>query len=290
MKKIICWFSGGVTSAVACKIAINIYGKENCRVIMIDTHNESDDTYRFKKDCEIWYEVEIETISAIPDKYSSIQDVWLRYKTLNSATGAICSTDLKRLVRERWQKENEFSYQVFGFEFDKKEFNRALSMKINYGNVVNPIFPLLLFGYDKQDCFDIITKNGIEVPEMYKLGFGNNNCFKTGCIQGGIGYWKKIQREFPDKFQKMAEIEHYLTELAGHQVTMLKDQSIEGKGKKELDKRGNLVFLIKHPDYGNKCLDDMKDRDVEPIFECNGLCGINDLNNKNKTENEINYQ
>ncbi len=54
MDKVICWWSGGVTSAVACNIAIHIYGKENCRVIMLDTQNEHEDTYRFKDDCSIW--------------------------------------------------------------------------------------------------------------------------------------------------------------------------------------------------------------------------------------------
>ena len=39
-------------------------------------------------------------------KYNDISDVWRKYKSLNTATGgAICSTQLKRLVRERWEKE-----------------------------------------------------------------------------------------------------------------------------------------------------------------------------------------
>jgi hypothetical protein len=59
---IVCWWSGGVTSAVACKIALDLYGKENCRIIMIDTKNEDDDTYRFYADCQIWYNKEIEII------------------------------------------------------------------------------------------------------------------------------------------------------------------------------------------------------------------------------------
>ena len=101
---IICWWSGGVTSAVACKIAIDIYGKENCRVIMIDTGNEHEDTYRFKDDCQRWYGIEIETITTIGNKFESIQDVWEKYKSLNVATGAICSTHLKRKVREKWQE------------------------------------------------------------------------------------------------------------------------------------------------------------------------------------------
>ena len=46
-KDIVCWWSGGVTSTVACKIAIDLYGLENCRFNFIDTKNEDDDTYRF---------------------------------------------------------------------------------------------------------------------------------------------------------------------------------------------------------------------------------------------------
>ena len=48
---IICWWSGGITSAVACKLAIDEYGTGNCKVIMLDTRNEHDDTYRFLSDC-----------------------------------------------------------------------------------------------------------------------------------------------------------------------------------------------------------------------------------------------
>ena len=74
-KNIICWGSGGITSAVACRIAIDMYGLENCRIVMIDTGNEHEDTYRFKDDCAKWYGKEIEVISEIGRDYESIQDV-----------------------------------------------------------------------------------------------------------------------------------------------------------------------------------------------------------------------
>lgn len=290
MRNIICWWSGGVTSAVACKIAIDLYGIEKCRVIMIDTQNEHEDTYRFKNYCEKWYGLQIDTISAIGEKWKSIQDVWITRKSLNTATGAICSTELKRVVREKWEKENKFEYQVFGFEFESKEFNRAKSMTINHPKA-KAIYPLLLKGLTKKDCLQIITDANIEVPLVYKLGYKNNNCFKTGCVQGGIGYWQKIQREDIDKFNAMADMEHYLTELKGEPVTMLKDQSNEAKLKSKYDKTKAFVFLRKNKNYPElKCIDDMPRCKVEPLFECNGMCGINDLIERSKTENEINYE
>lgn len=290
-KDIIAWWSGGITSAVACKKAIDIFGKERVRVIMIDTQNEHPDTYRFKKDCEDWYGLPIEIITGIGEKYGNIFDVWRKHKSLNTATGAICSTNLKRLVREKWEKQNpNYTHQVFGFEFEKKEFNRALGMTLNHGKRVKAIYPLMMYGLNKKDCLEIVGKENIEVPEMYKLGFQNNNCFSTGCVQGGIGYWQKMRDSFPEKFDVMADLEHELTELRGEPVTMLKDQSNEAKEAIKTDKKANLVFLKKHPDYPNhKCLADMSPRKVEPLFECNGMCGINDLSERKETEKEINY-
>jgi 3'-phosphoadenosine 5'-phosphosulfate sulfotransferase (PAPS reductase)/FAD synthetase len=190
-KKIICWWSGGITSAVACKTALDLFGGKNqCRVIMIDTGNEDEDTYRFKIDCEKWFKQPIEVITEIGKDYESIQDVWTKHKSLNVATGAICSTQLKRRVREKWQDQNEYDYQIFGFEFDKKECNRAIGLHKNHPKAKG-IYPLLMMAYDKDDCLRIVQDAGIEIPKMYQLGFRNNNCFKTGCVQGGIGYWQR---------------------------------------------------------------------------------------------------
>lgn len=276
---VIAWWSGGVTSAVTCKICIDWFGINNVRIVFIDTHNEDADTYRFKTECENWYEKNIEVISN-PD-YKNIQEVWYQNLSLNVANGAKCSQMLKRIVRERWQKENEYSYQAFGFDID--EIDRAKSMKLNHSNC-NPIFPLIAMFLKKKDCIKIVERENnlflkIELPRTYRLGYLNNNCWETGCVQGGIGYWQKIKREFPEKFNAMAVVEHELTDLKGEPVTMLKDQS-EG---------GGLVFLKPHPQYPYvKDISMMKGREPKPLFECNGFCGTNDLS-KNQTDTEINF-
>lgn len=291
MKKIICWFSGGITSAVACKLTIDLYGADNCRSIFIDTGNEDADTYRFKDDCQKWFGVDIETITGLGDKFKTIQSVWRHYKSLNVANGAICSSTLKRDVRKKWEKDNEYKHQVFGFDID--ETKRAKSMTLNYPNA-KAIYPLLLHGMSKKMCLEIVAEAGIEVPRAYKLGFHNNNCLKTMCIQGGIGYWQKIQRDMPDKFEAMADIEHELTDLKGEPVTMLKDQSNEAKELVERtgDKTLQLVFLKPHPKYPNiKDISKMKGREVKPLMDCNGFgCAVDDLMPINKTQKEINFQ
>ncbi len=256
---IICWWSGGVTSAIATKLCINMFGTERCRIIFIDVKNEDEDTYRFKNDCEKYYRKEIESISN--ENYPDIKSVWYKYLSLNVAHGAICSSELKRIVRARFQKTNKYSYQAFGFHIN--ESKRAYALALNYSDS-KPIFPNLLFGYSKIECMEQLQNDGIDIPRVYKWGFQNNNCFKTGCVQGGIGYWKKIKVEYPNKFDVMAQIEHELTDLKGEPVTILKDQS----------KSGGKVFLKPHPDYPNvKDISMMKGREPEPLVECNGFCG-----------------
>lgn len=282
MDKVICWFSGGVTSAVACHLAIKNFGKENCRIVFIDTKNEHPDTERFLNDCSNWYGLDIEKITAIGKKYESIEDVWIKNKSLNVAHGAICSSELKRAVREDFQKNNKYSYQIFGFDMRKKEFNRAMGLLKNHPSA-KPLFPLLMFGFDKDDCFDYLSENSIKRPIMYDLNFDNNNCFQTMCVQGGIGYWKKVQKEYPEKFDAMANREHLLTEMKGRPVTILKNQSKKNPG---------LVFLKKNPIYPDViCLDEMNGvYEVESLNECNGFCGLNDFNDLNNVQNQINFE
>lgn len=63
----------------------------------------------------------------------------------------------------------------------------------------------------------ILLKAGIEIPVMYKMGYSNNNCI--GCVKGGISYWNKIRKDFPETFQRMAQIER----IVG--ATCLKDRN-----------------------------------------------------------------
>lgn len=277
---VIAWWSGGVTSAVTCKIAVDWFGRENVRIVFIDTKNEDDDTYRFLRECEGWYDRKIETIASA--RFASIQQVWNDYESLNTATGAICSTHLKLRVREAFQSVNKYSYQAFGF--DITEINRARGLSEN-NRSARAIFPLIASLLTKKDCIKIIQGANslfvpISIPRAYKMGFGNNNCFKTGCVQGGIGYWQKIQRETPEKFLTMARVEHNLTNIKGWPVTMLKDQSIGG----------GLVFLLPHPDYPHvKDISMMEGREPKPLVDCNGFCGSGDRV-KTEAEAEINYQ
>ena len=122
---IISWFSCGVTSAVACKIALSLY--DDVHIYYIETGSGHSDNTRFLADCEKWYGQPIHTIRS--GKYTCVADV-LRKGFINGAHGAACTLELKKKVRYKLEKElQHWDGQVWGFDYDPKEINRAIRLK-----------------------------------------------------------------------------------------------------------------------------------------------------------------
>jgi hypothetical protein len=197
---VIGWWSGGITSAIACRLAIEKY--PNVRLVYIETGSHHPDTMRFKADCEKWYGQEIETIQN--KKYEDHLDVVLSTRYVNGAGGARCTKELKKNVRFNFEKSTKIAAQVWGYEFEASEINRAIRTQEQYA-YTNPLFPLIENKLSKNECAGILAGAGIELPMMYKLGYNNNNCI--GCVKGGAGYWNKIRVDFPEIFKQMAEAE-----------------------------------------------------------------------------------
>lgn len=269
-KPIIAWWSGGVTSAVACKLALNEYN-EDVEIVFCDTHHEHLDTYRFLHDCEKWYKRPIKVIAN--PRFADPLAVWYHYGALNHATGAICSTHLKQRVRIAYQNTSMTKAQVFGFEAGEEK--RANNMQMNYPEI-NPTFPLIEQSITKPMAIQLILGANIAVPKMYELGFSNNNCFGSsesgygGCVQGGAGYWKKIREDYPKKFAAMAKIEHEISIRKGKPVTMLR--------KKTKARGTEPIFLLACEAFPNvRTIDAMSGRDPKNMMECNGFCGTYDV-------------
>ena len=260
--RVIGWWSGGVASAVACTLALDKY-KDAVELVFCDTNLEHPDTYRFMSDFEKTLGVKIKTIKS--ERFNEPEEVWRKYKGLNFAHGAPCSMTMKKEPRIKYQKLNEDFAQIFGFDYCKKEERRATSMLVNNPDL-NPIFPLIIEKYDRQKIFDTIKHLGLIHPITYNH-FLNNNCIgdfaspKGGCIQGGVGYWKKIKDLFPHKYEYMANLEHEISRSKGSPVTICRD------------KNGNKIFLKKNPDFPEvETVDIVKGRTPITMFECNGFC------------------
>lgn len=198
MRRVLCHFSCGAASAVATKLAINKYGKDRVEVLNIRIKEEHPDNQRFLQDCEEWFGVPIATVQN--DRYDgSIYEVF-KQGYLKGVSGAACTTQLKRMVRAKHQREDDI--HVFGYTAE--ELSRAIDFE-ERNQYLDVDWTLIDANLVKQDCLAIIQDAGIEIPAMYKLGYKNNNCI--GCVKGGMGYWNNIRKDFPDVFARMAMVE-----------------------------------------------------------------------------------
>lgn len=83
------WFSGGVSSFIACYL----YRNKVDKVVYIDIADQHPDTLRFVKECEQFFPCGIEIIRS--DKYKNVDDVISKRQYVNGPGGAPCTTYLK---------------------------------------------------------------------------------------------------------------------------------------------------------------------------------------------------
>lgn len=196
---VVSWFSAGVSSAVATKIALQKY--PDMRIIYTHIEDQHEDTLRFLSDCEKWFDKKIDILQS---PLKNVNNAISACGVVNTPRGANCTTLLKRRVRKLWERENceqDISY-VWGFDYTER--NRADRLIVNM-HEYDHIFPLIDGCIDKQSAHGILEKAGIRRPYMYEMGYPNNNCI--GCIKGGMGYWNKIREDFPDVFESRCKLE-----------------------------------------------------------------------------------
>lgn len=218
------WFSCGAASTITARIVLKDH--PDAILVYCDTGSEHPDNARFVADVEKWLRVKVVVLKY--EKYADHFDVIEKTRYINGPNGARCTVELKKRLRFDFQQVGDVQY--FGYTVDEK--HRAARLTEAYPEI-NAKFPLISNGLDKEQCIGLLWKWNIELPKMYRLGFNNNNCI--GCVKGGMGYWNKIRREFPEQFERMARIEReigatcikgvYLDELnpnAGtHQDTLI---------------------------------------------------------------------
>lgn len=201
MSRIVCWFSAGAASAVATRLVLDfykeLYPSHEVVIACIYLQDEHPDSLRFLKDCEKWFGQEI--IILKDETYNaSVDEVIRKTRYMSGVAGARCTKELKKKVRLDWQRHDDV--HVFGMTKDE---GHRIDRLIDQENEIL-LWPILIEqGISKDDCFQVIKRAGISMPEMYRLGFSNNNCI--GCLKAsGVGYWNHIRKHFPDVYEKRA--------------------------------------------------------------------------------------
>lgn len=191
-------FSCGAASAVAAKIVVDKH--QDVEIVNAFIEEEHEDNRRFLRDVELWIGRSITVLR--DEKYgASAYEVLRRSRYTKGLFGAPCSRALKRELLDRWAKPTDVP--VIGYTAEEQDRADAFMDANGVGE-----FPLIEAGIDKAGCLALIQRAGIELPAMYRMGYHNANCI--GCVKGGAGYWNKIRRDFPDRFEEMCRIEEMI--------------------------------------------------------------------------------
>lgn len=238
----IAWFSAGVSSAIVCWL---------CRDVLDEIHymhidDQHPDSLRFLHDVE---ELIGKPISIHRSPYKSVDSVCRAFGFFKGPYGARCTDVLKKRERKQWEAEHPGRHTYF-WGLDCLECNRCAGILRAMPNY-NHRFPLIERNLSKSEVHSLARRLGLRRPAMYDLGYMNNNCI--GCIKGGIGYWNKIRRDFPDVFASRAKLERDLGRY------ILKDSE------------GNPLWL----DELDPCRGDPPDS--IPDLQCDILCEISFL-------------
>lgn len=268
------WWSGGITSAVACWYALKQF--DNLELFYIETGAAEPDTLRFKKDCEHWYGKSIHHVMNSKG-YKNPVDVVLKTRYVNGVNGARCSTELKKLVRLELEekmrpdlsnpKRGYVTNQIMGFEWTQKEVNRAIRFLQQFPEA-QAKFPLIERHLNKNNCASILANEQIDLPLLYKKGYNNNNCI--GCIKGGKGYWNKIKIDYPEVFKEMATAER----IVGH--SCIKDKFLdelnpeEGRGLEPITAECGVFCKIDKEEIPVHCIDDVMEGKIT-VYEASML-------------------
>ena len=192
------WLSAGCSSFIACSLA------SVDEAIYIHVSDQHPDTIRFLMDIAP-HLAKVTVLQSF--EFAGVDDV-LSHGYINGPGGAACSLRLKKWVREKWEREHfdetPFTY-VWGFDVTERARAERLAEVLVEADHQ---FPLIDLGLTKEDCHQMCSDMGIARPQMYELGYPNNNCI--GCVKGGMGYWNKIREDFPKVFERRAKLERQI--------------------------------------------------------------------------------
>ena len=232
------WFSTGVSSFIATYIERDNIDK----ILYTHIDDQHQDTMRFLKDCEKALGKEIEILQS---QYKTVNDVIKQFRFVNSPYGAKCTQILKKRVRKEWEyahKDEDLTY-IWGYDIEERHrAERLLESMPQFKHK----FPLIDRKLTKEDCHGRLRELGIKRPMMYDLGYRNNNC--VGCVKGGMGYWNRIRKDFPEIFEERAKLEREIGASCIKGVYLDELDPNRGRLEEEVMEECNIICQLKSND------------------------------------------
>lgn len=203
-------YSGGLGSAITAKYIVDTYGADNVTLLFADTKTEDEDLYRFNSAVVKLFGCEFVSIEDGRDVWEVFSDV----KFIGNSRVDPCSKILKRYLIKKWIKSRYMPNEcLIWIGIDCTEEHRLAPVVKNNAPylyrsyfIENDIF--LTTQYKQQWC----AENNIIMPRLYSMGFAHNNCGGF-CVKSGLGQFKKLYENLPDRYKYHEDREQELIAL-----------------------------------------------------------------------------
>ena len=215
-------FSGGVESTTMCIL----YGK-GATAIWCDTGAEHNEMYERIDKVELYLKefhngdfnlVRINGQKVYKKEiYNSLEKLIIACKVMPSQQMRFCTNYFKAAPIDKYLKEQGECELMIGFNYDEQGRTGSLEKMKN----VTYTYPLIEDGYDRNDCEEILSKNGMHPNfPVYMMRGGCRMCFfKSEKEYKAMYHLNKIEFDEIVKFEE------------GIQDKRLKYYSIMGNGK-----------------------------------------------------------
>jgi 3'-phosphoadenosine 5'-phosphosulfate sulfotransferase (PAPS reductase)/FAD synthetase len=260
----IAMFSGGAASAYVAYLMVQKHGEEKSQLFFTDTLWEHKDNKRFMIEVAEKIGIDIKTVR----DGRTPEEVFEETRFLGNSRLAKCSSELKVHKTMIYLEElRDKGYEpILYFGIGKHEKRRREGIESLYNHFLLPrdgeeqpvktVFPLYESNVSDDEIKKVITKDwGIDLPEMYHLGFSHANCGGR-CVRGGFNHYKHLYETWPSVYIEQEEMEKRLRAQLGD-VTILKRN---GKPftladyRKELDKDSEIAKkLVEETDVPCVC-------------------------------------
>jgi len=125
-----------------------------------------------------------------------------------------CTEDFKVLVVDKWLRKQNVTHAIVGLGISLDEFTRARDTDWHdqHGNGKKPRrlgfwrkreYPLLDLRLSRQDCFNIVYREGLPVPPKSSCYF---------CPFKRAGEWLELKTKRPDLFDKAVALEKHIND------------------------------------------------------------------------------
>jgi len=206
-------FSGGAASYCA---ASRVPG---AILLFANTLMEDEDLYRFLDDAELRLNNKIIRVSDGRTPWELFHEQGM----MGNTRADLCSRILKRELLDKWIADNCDEDVTVHFGFDASEQNRLDGVRrAKPYRCEAPLMwnPILMF---KQQQFDVLAADDIELPRLYRMGFEHNNCGGF-CVKAGQAHFARLLHKMPDRYAFHEDQEQKFRQDTGKDVAILRDR------------------------------------------------------------------